>query len=112
MNEHYYVREFIKSTLTQNSVRQISIEGPFTKKLKNIQHLHSPVRGIINGSETALSIAGKLHPTPAVCGLPRENSLEILSAAESYSRGLYSGMIGWFTADDTSLFSSRYVRLY
>lgn len=38
-----------------------------------------------------------LHPTPAVCGRPREGALKALSAAEPFDRGFYSGPFGWIS---------------
>ena len=38
-----------------------------------------------------------LHPTPAVCGRPRERALAALSAAEPFDRGFYSGPFGWIS---------------
>ena len=38
-----------------------------------------------------------LHPTPAVCGRPREGALAALSAAEPFDRGFYSGPFGWIS---------------
>ena len=42
-------------------------------------------------------VQAALHPTPAVCGRPREGALEALSAAEPFDRGFYSGPFGWIS---------------
>ena len=36
-----------------------------------------------------------LHPTPAVCGRPREAAFEHVSGAEPFDRGFYAGPFGW-----------------
>lgn len=36
-----------------------------------------------------------LHPTPAVCGRPREDALGFLAASEPFDRGYYAGPFGW-----------------
>lgn len=36
-----------------------------------------------------------LHPTPAVCGRPREDALGFLAASEPFDRGFYAGPFGW-----------------
>jgi menaquinone-specific isochorismate synthase len=41
------------------------------------------------------SVIKKLHPTPAMCGLPAENAKLIIENLELFDRGLYSGVIGW-----------------
>ena len=38
-----------------------------------------------------------LHPTPAVCGRPREAAFEHVSVAEPFDRGFYAGPFGWIS---------------
>lgn len=46
------------------------------------------------GSSDAHLLAA-LHPTPAVCGRPREDALGLLAASEPFDRGFYAGPFGW-----------------
>lgn len=46
-------------------------------------------------SDAALLAA--LHPTPAVCGRPREDALGFLAASEPFDRGYYAGPFGWLS---------------
>ena len=39
-----------------------------------------------------------LHPTPAVCGRPREDAADVISASEAFDRGFYAGPFGWISA--------------
>ena len=39
-----------------------------------------------------------LHPTPAVCGRPREDAADVVSASEAFDRGFYAGPFGWISA--------------
>jgi menaquinone-specific isochorismate synthase len=41
---------------------------------------------------------GRLHPTPAVGGTPREVVLPLISKLEAFPRGLYGGTVGWMDA--------------
>jgi isochorismate synthase EntC len=41
-----------------------------------------------------LELAGALHPTPAVCGTPRD-AAHALIARDEPERGWYAGAIGW-----------------
>jgi len=43
-----------------------------------------------------VDLVEKLHPTPAVGGLPREEAQRWLRAHESMQRGWYASPIGWF----------------
>lgn len=45
-------------------------------------------------SESASALAYKLHPTPAICGMPAKQALEFLVREEGHSRSLYGGFLG------------------
>jgi menaquinone-specific isochorismate synthase len=68
---------------------------PRIKKLRNIQHLWTPVTAVIDKNTDADELINRLFPTPAVCGLPKERALEIIENLETFDRGLYSGILGW-----------------
>ena len=36
-----------------------------------------------------------MHPTPAVCGRPRESARKVVAEAEPFDRGFYAGPFGW-----------------
>ena len=42
-----------------------------------------------------LDLVERLHPTPAVCGRPREVAREVIARHERFDRGWYAGPIGW-----------------
>jgi isochorismate synthase len=46
----------------------------------------------------------KLHPTPAVCGIPKENAKEMIREFEKHRRGDYTGYFGPVKTGDVSLF--------
>jgi isochorismate synthase len=45
-----------------------------------------------------------LHPTPAVCGIPKEKSLELILQTEKHNREFYAGFIGPLDNDNAQLF--------
>jgi isochorismate synthase len=46
-----------------------------------------------------------LHPTPAVCGLPKESSKSFILANENYDRTYYTGFLGEINVDlETALY--------
>jgi isochorismate synthase len=66
----------------------------------NVWHLATPFSGRLHDpSMTALDLVAGLHPTPAVCGTPREEAREALSEFEPIDRGFYAGPVGWMDAD-------------
>lgn len=44
------------------------------------------------------------HPTPAVCGLPKEKAMELIGKLESHNRSFYAGIIGVRQLAQTDLF--------
>lgn len=71
-------------------------EEPRVLPLARIQHLETVLRGRLRGEEDVLSLVEVLHPTPAVCGRPREAALALIREAEPFDRGWYAGPVGWF----------------
>ncbi|MGC8596190.1 MAG: isochorismate synthase [Candidatus Kryptoniota bacterium] len=94
--EQKFVVDYIKNSLL-DYVDEISVQQePQLMKLANIQHLHSKIAAKLKDDTAMLSVVERLHPTPAVCGQPRESALELLTELEEYQRGMYAGIIGWF----------------
>ncbi|HEX6230530.1 MAG TPA: isochorismate synthase [Actinomycetota bacterium] len=66
----------------------------------NVWHLATPFRGRLHDTSTRLlDLVAALHPTPAVCGTPRDAAREALEELEPIDRGAYAGPIGWVDAD-------------
>ena len=94
--EQNIVVSFIQDSFS-NFCDEIYFEKhPVIRKLPNIQHLWTPIKGRIKEDQSIFSILKKLHPTPAICGVPWNVARSSIAKMESYPRGLYTGMIGWF----------------
>jgi len=78
---------------------------PHVLTLARIQHLETEIRASVPEGSTVLKVLEALHPTPAVCGLPRDDALEFLSHAEPFERGWYSGPVGWFDVEGNGVFA-------
>jgi len=66
----------------------------------NVWHLATPFSGRLHDpTVTALDLVAALHPTPAVCGTPREEAREALARLEPIDRGCYTGPVGWVDAE-------------
>ncbi len=78
---------------------------PHVLTLSRIQHLETRIQATLRDDEHALSALEALHPTPAVCGLPRDAALEFLRVEEPFERGWYAGPVGWFDAAGDGLFA-------
>jgi menaquinone-specific isochorismate synthase len=72
---------------------------PSVLPLANVAHLATDVAGELAGEETALEVAGAVHPTAAVCGSPTRKALALIRELEGTHRGRYAGPVGWVGAD-------------
>ncbi len=98
--EHEAVIDYIKKAIF-NYVEKVEMDAvPVVKKLPNIQHLQTSVTGILKSKDDIFKIVSSLFPTPAVCGIPKDQSLKMIEKTEAFDRGLFSGIIGWFNADN------------
>ena len=50
---------------------------------------------LIDPQMSALQLACRLHPTPAVCGTPTDQAHKLIRFVEPFERGLFTGMVGW-----------------
>ncbi len=71
---------------------------PELLRLTNVQHLATEIRGELRDRLTALELAGALHPTAAVGGVPQAAALDAIRELEGMDRGRYAGPVGWVDA--------------
>jgi isochorismate synthase len=93
--EHQFVVSTICNALTDLCSQVWLDNEPRLLKLKNIQHLETPIKGILQPGRSILEAIEYLHPTPAVGGVPRRPALEEIRQHEQLDRGWYAGPIGW-----------------
>ena len=72
--------------------------SPRILKLKNVQHLQTPITGELGKDEHILNLVARLHPTSAVAGTPTDKAMKIIGEMEAHDRGWYSGPIGWINS--------------
>lgn len=69
---------------------------PSVVALPNVTHLATTVSGQLSSPPApVLDLVAALHPTPAVCGRPRAEALEVIAELEGFDRGPYAGAVGW-----------------
>lgn len=66
---------------------------PKTVKAGGVLHIKTEYN-IEGGKECFWDLVEQLHPTPAVCGTPRDMSLNVIENVENYDRSYYSGYLG------------------
>lgn len=104
LGEHQYVVEMIAQTFEQNCTQYRLPKQPKLLKIRDIQHLYTPVEGVLKQDATILQLVKHLHPTPALGGVPRQEALSIIRQYESMNRGLYAAPLGWMDAEGNGEF--------
>ncbi|GAC1379734.1 MAG: isochorismate synthase [Ktedonobacteraceae bacterium] len=104
-NEHQIVVKMIQATLTKLCSKVWVADAPHLRKLKNVQHLETPIVGKLLAGRCILEAIAALHPTPAVAGFPRRPALKAIRTGEQLDRGWYAGPIGWLDASGNAEFA-------
>lgn len=118
--EQDYVARYVREKL--RSLGIIPHEsGPVTAKAGALIHLKTIFHFSFTDHARLGDVITMLHPTPAVCGLPKESAYRFICANEGYDRTYYSGFLGPLNKDEeTHLYvnlrcmriTPSFVRLY
>ena len=95
INEQKLVTKFIENVLVHHQTDNIEYSETQTIPAGQIKHLCTTFNFEIqkvNGNHIGLLY--DLHPTPAVCGLPKEESFNVIKETEQHDRRFYSGFLG------------------
>jgi isochorismate synthase len=97
IEEQALVSRYIINCFKTIRLREFEEEGPSTIKAGNLLHLQTEFS--VNMKEINMPDLGSvmlklLHPTSAVCGMPKEDSLQFINAHELLERKLFSGYLG------------------
>jgi menaquinone-specific isochorismate synthase len=93
--EHRQVVDDIVARLAPLGITVEAPPAPQVRRLANVQHLHTPVRGRLPAGVHLLDVLAAMHPTPAVGGSPRAAARAAIPELEGFPRGLYAGALGW-----------------
>lgn len=91
--EQQYVSLYIKRCL-KCYADEIKEEGPYTTQAANLVHLRTDFTFKLRPNATVGQLLHNLHPTPAVCGMPKDEAKSFIMANESNERLYYSGFAG------------------
>ena len=91
--EQAIVARFIAAQLSRyaDEFRQ---SEPYTLRAGNIRHLCTDFIFSLPSGESVPALLQSLHPTPAVCGLPREQARRAIVTYETAPRLYYAGFSG------------------
>lgn len=91
--EQAIVARYIKSQL-EACATEVKASNTYTFHTGNIQHLRTDFTFTLHNDSEIPNVLHRLHPTPAVCGLPRDAALQTILKAEQSPRQYYAGFSG------------------
>lgn len=103
IQEQQFVTNYIVSNCKQY-FSNVKISEPITVQAGKLAHIKTIISGSIT-KDKELELISTLHPTPAVCGLPKEEAKIFILNNEGYNRKFYAGFLGeWNINETTNLF--------
>ena len=99
--EYKFVYDSIKTSLEKISSSIKIIKNKEILQLSYLQHICSQFEAVINEGVDDFRAMCALHPTPAVAGYPKYESIKFINKYEPFPRGFYCGPVGWFTFDES-----------
>lgn len=93
VREQAYVTDYIFQSLTPLT-RELYVSPTYTIRAGQLAHLRSDITGRLYEPQSLVHVLEKLHPTPAVCGLPKSEALDFILKNEPINRRYYSGCLG------------------
>jgi isochorismate synthase len=97
IEEQALVSRYIVECFKKIRLREYTETGPKTVLAGNVYHLRTEFdvdTVAVHFPELATTMLKLLHPTSAVCGVPKKESRLFIDAVESYDRSFYSGFLG------------------
>ncbi|HXJ98205.1 MAG TPA: chorismate-binding protein [Gelidibacter sp.] len=99
-----FIVEGLKSAVdnSEGLHNTIKVFGPKTVQAGNLLHLLTEISMPLKPEPQLLkSILDAIHPTPAVCGFPKERAKTYIIDNEGYPREFYSGFMGELNVKET-----------
>ena len=93
IQEQRYVATYITRQLEQFT-HDFTEEGPRTARAGHLAHLRSDFLFSLPDESVVGDLLQALHPTPAVCGLPKQEAFRFIQQNEHHDRSYYSGFLG------------------
>ena len=92
IEEQQIVTDYILNKLSafSTNLKQLKTE---TVKAGSLLHLKAEIKGDLT-KDKLFDLVHLLHPTPAVCGMPKEKAKQFILENENYNRFYYTGFLG------------------
>ncbi|GAB3336086.1 hypothetical protein GCM10027429_19000 [Marivirga atlantica] len=97
IEEQAYVSRYIINCFKKIRLREYEEIGPKTIEAGHLLHLKTTYKvdkQAVNFPELASVMLKLLHPTSAVCGMPKDAALQFINETEAHERSYFSGFLG------------------
>ena len=105
IEEQALVSRYIIGCFKKIRLREYIENGPKTVRAGNLMHLRTDYAvdtKAVNFPQLGTVMLDLLHPTSAVCGMPKAPALHFIQQHENYDREWYSGFLGPVNIDGES----------
>lgn len=96
--EQEIVTDFILDSLSPYVV-DLSKTLPYTFKAGTLIHIKTDISANLMAKNDFVNVVKALHPTPALCGFPKEHAKDFIVENEGYPREFYAGFLGEINYD-------------
>lgn len=101
--EQAFVTEFVEKQIKNSGIETYEKQAPETVFAGTLAHICTRFRlpaKVLQGKTGRFVQA--LHPTPAVCGLPKEKAWQLINETEKHERHFYTGFLGPWQVENMS----------
>ena len=92
--EQAIVAEYVRKIIKKHGSKMTE-KGPYTARAGQLVHLKTDFLFQLKETGHLGDLLKELHPTPAICGLPKTEAYQFITENEGYDRRYYTGFIGW-----------------
>ncbi len=100
IEEQQIVTDYIVNKLKEVAT-EVFVSKPYSFKAGSLWHIKTDISGVTNTAFGLQKVIRLLHPTPAVCGLPKDVSKAFILENEQYNRTFYTGFLGELNYGET-----------
>jgi isochorismate synthase len=103
VREQAIVSDYIRDKLTSFNLTRLNESEVKTIKNGAVFHLRKDFDFQLSSNKWN-ELISKLHPTPAVCGLPMKQAYDLILSKEPHQRLFYTGLIGYKTVNKIAVY--------
>lgn len=95
IEEQKFVTDYILKNILEHGFKDVLVSKTYDHVYGEIKHLRTDFTiKEFDTKKQLISILKALHPTPAVCGVPKEKAKAFIKKSEEYDRKFYTGFLG------------------